>query len=167
MSSHSRMEREAGVQTTADSAVGESVTRAAIAVVGMHRSGTSAAARMLSLLGADLPQNLMPPWEGNEQGHWEPERIVALNEELLADASTAWDDVSRFPVAWYGSTSDAEYRRRLVELLEQEYGDSRLFVLKDPRLSRLIPFWLRAVSEFGADPSFVITVRNPLGKSVV
>ena len=162
MSSPSRIEREAGVQTTADSAVGEPATRAAIAVVGMHRSGTSAVARVLSLLGADLPQNLMPAWESNEQGHWEPERIVALNEQLLADAATAWDDVSRFPDAWYGSTSAEEYRGRLVELLAKEYGDSRLFVLKDPRLSRLIPFWLRAVSEFGADPSFVITVRNPL-----
>jgi hypothetical protein len=137
-------------------------TRVAITVLGMHRSGTSAVARMLSLLGADLPSHVMPPWEANEPGHWEPEQIVALHDELLADASSGWDDVSRFPSAWYGSSSEETFRRRLVELLSEEYGSSRLFVLKDPRLCRLIPFWLRAAAEFGASPSFVIVVRNPL-----
>ena len=43
-----------------------------IAVLGMHRSGTSAVARGLKALGVDLGENLMPPVEGNnEKGFWE------------------------------------------------------------------------------------------------
>ena len=137
-------------------------SRVAITVLGMHRSGTSAFARVLSLVGADLPGNLMPARPGNAPGHWEPQRIVELNDELLASASSGWDDVSAFPADWYGSPPEAELRRRAVELLAEEYGGSRLFVVKDPRICRIVPFWVSALAEFGASPSFVLPIRNPL-----
>src|SRR5581483_5443085 len=50
----------------------------------------------------------------------------------------------------------------LEQILRSEYGDSTLFVVKDPRLCRLIPLWLAALERYGARPSFVITTRNPL-----
>ena len=37
------------------------LARRAIVVVGSHRSGTSALARVLSLVGCDLPKHVMPP----------------------------------------------------------------------------------------------------------
>ena len=40
----------------------------AIMVLGMHRSGTSALTRVISLLGADLPHGLLPPTQTNEAG---------------------------------------------------------------------------------------------------
>ena len=47
--------------------------RRAIVVAGSHRSGTSALARVLSLVGCDLPKHVMPPLAGNnELGFWEP-----------------------------------------------------------------------------------------------
>ncbi len=137
-------------------------SRVAIGVLGMHRSGTSALARVLSLIGADLPSDLMPARTGNEPGHWEPRRIVELNDELLASASSSWDDVSAFPAGWYGSPPEAELRRRAVELLAEEYRGSRLFVVKDPRICRIVPFWVSVLAEFGASPSFVLPIRNPL-----
>ena len=60
----------------------------AILVVGMHRSGTSALARTISLLGARLPSDLVGPNEGNPHGHWEPQEIVNLNDKMLADAGS-------------------------------------------------------------------------------
>ena len=35
-------------------------------------------------------------------------------------------------------------------------------MLKDPRICRLVPFWVAALDEFGAVPVFVTPVRNPL-----
>ena len=136
--------------------------RVAAVVLGMHRSGTSAATRLLSLLGADLPRNLLPANETNEAGHWEPQLVADLNDELLASASTSWHDVGAFPSSWYGSTSEAGFRERAVDLLETEYGSSPLFVLKDPRICRIVPFWLGALGDFGSQPCFVVVVRNPL-----
>ena len=66
--------------------------RKALVVLGMHRSGTSALARVLSLRGAALPRQVLPPNAGNEKGYWEPERVVALNERILQSAGLAWND---------------------------------------------------------------------------
>ena len=43
-------------------------SRRALLVLGMHRSGTSALARVLSLRGASLPATLMAPNRGNPSG---------------------------------------------------------------------------------------------------
>ena len=42
--------------------------RRAVVVLGMHRSGTSALTRVVSLLGADLPSRLIPANVANEAG---------------------------------------------------------------------------------------------------
>jgi len=62
---------------------GKKARKVAILVAGMHRSGTSALARTLSLLGCDLPKTLMPASGGNEAGYWESQAIANLNDELL------------------------------------------------------------------------------------
>ena len=48
----------------------------ALMVLGMHRSGTSALTRIFSLLGADLPKNLMPPSPANKTGYWESQDLM-------------------------------------------------------------------------------------------
>src|SRR5688572_13039616 len=148
-------EGEAGVPA-------QSGERMGILVVGMHRSGTSAVTRMVSLLGADLPRHVMPPRRGNEAGHWEPERIADLHDEIFESANTSLYDVAPFPRGWNESAAEPRFRRRMVSLVQEEYGDSPLFVLKDPRLSRLIPFWLTTFETLRIAPAFVLCVRNPL-----
>lgn len=137
--------------------------RRAILVAGMHRSGTSALTRVLSLLGARLPANVMPPTEGNnDSGFWEPLRVVQLHDEVLASAGLTWHDVSAFPRSWYASDAAFEFKRRLVALLPEEFGDSRLFVMKDPRLCRVVPLWIDALTDLRCEPKFVLPFRNPL-----
>ena len=58
-------------------------SRDCIIVLGMHRSGTSALARVLNLLGVDLGTNLLPAAEDNETGFWEHRDLVLVNEEVL------------------------------------------------------------------------------------
>jgi len=128
----------------------------------MHRSGTSALARTLNACGCDLPENLIPPLPGNETGHWESRVSVALSDEILASAGTTWDDWEPFNTAWYDSPVADTFRDRAQEVLAGEFGASRLFVLKDPRLCRLLPFWVDAVQRFGAVPLVVSPIRNPL-----
>ena len=140
----------------------ESRQRQAIVVAGMHRCGTSAVARMLMLLGADGPRHLMPPRKGNEAGHWEPVPIVDLDDELLSAASMDWDDVGALPLEWLDGPDGQALRRRAVDLISSEYGDSALFVLKDPRICRLVPFWNGVLEEMGIDASYVLPQRNPL-----
>ena len=135
--------------------------KAAILVVGMHRSGTSATTRILNLLGCELPRNLLGGGPTNPTGHWEPRDIVILNDEILASSGSAWDDWSAFDRAWYASPSAHRFRERAHAALENEFADSRLFVLKDPRICRLLPFWVEAARAFGATPFIVSPIRSP------
>src|SRR5690348_156745 len=87
--------------------------RRAFVVVGMHRSGTSAMTRTLSLLGAALPKGLMPAAENNnEAGFWEPQPVADLNDEILQALDSEWDDVFAFRPRRYLSNFDRFYLGR-------------------------------------------------------
>ena len=79
-----------------------------------------------------------------------------------ASAGSAWDDWEVFNPGWYDFPVANEYRERAHEVLKGEFGASRLFVLKDPRICRLLKFWTETVETFGAMPLIVSPIRNPL-----
>jgi hypothetical protein len=131
-------------------------------VLGMHRSGTSALARVLNLLGCDLPTTLMASAESNVTGHWESQIITDFDDALLESAGSSWDDWVAFNPGWYHSPKAEEFKERAQKLLEEEFGPSRLFVLKDPRMCRILPFWLDVLDAAKVKPAIVIPIRNPL-----
>jgi hypothetical protein len=45
--------------------------------------------------------------------------------------------------------------------LAAEYGDSALFVLKDPRICRLAPFWLPVLRDTGCRTLVILPLRHP------
>lgn len=133
-----------------------------VLVLGMHRSGTSAATRMLNLLGADLSSNLVGPHESNVSGHWEPADLVRLHDELLASAGSSWEDWRSFNPDWSRSPAAGSFRERIEENLRQDFRNSNLFVLKDPRISRFLPFWRSLLNDAGIVPHALVMVRHPL-----
>lgn len=139
----------------------KSVRRRVIVVLGMHRSGTSALARVISLLGATLPQNLMSATEANPLGYFESQTIFELHEELLRSSGTSWSDLAPFPPDWLDSPVAEEWIERLASAVSQEFGQSPLFVLKDPRLALLVPIWMQVFDRLAIAPCFVVSVRNP------
>ena len=140
----------------------DEVGKSVILVTGMHRSGTSAVTRVLGLLGCALPRAVSESAGDNERGFWENPAIRDLNDRILASAGSAWDDWERFDSRWYASPVASEFRDDAQAILKGELGDGRLFVVKDPRICRLLPFWIDAVRSFGAEPLVVSPVRNPL-----
>ena len=136
--------------------------RRAIVVLGMHRSGTSALTRMISLLGATLPKRLMPASDANPRGYFESQAIFELHEALLRSAGTSWFDLASFPTDWLDSPVADDWVGRFADAVASEFEDSALFVLKDPRISRLLPIWSRVFERLEVEPSYVIAVRNPL-----
>ena len=117
---------------------------------------------MLSLLGAGLPNELLPPGKDNEAGFWEPQKVADLNDEILQALDSEWDDVFAFRSREYLSNFDRFYLGRAVELLGQEFNGSEVIVLKDPRISVLTSFWDRALKEAGYATHYILMVRNPL-----
>ena len=136
--------------------------RVAVLVAGMHRSGTSALTRMLVGVGCDAPRTCMEADAHNALGYWESKVIVELNDAILASGGSSWDDWGPFNPAWRSSPAAAPFHARAVRALEREFGDSPLFVLKDPRICRLLTFWKESLEAFGATTRLVLPVRNPL-----
>ena len=128
----------------------------------MHRSGTSAFTRVLNLLGCDLPKTLMQPHTSNVTGHWESGVIQHFNDRVLSSAGSRWDDWLEVNPGWLQSPKAEECREEALALLREEFGASRLFVLKDPRICRILPFWLSVLEEAGIRPLILSPVRNPL-----
>lgn len=136
--------------------------RRAVVVAGMHRSGTSALARVLGLLGAALPEHPSGDAPDNPTGFWESLPIKEFNDEVLTAAESRWDDISAVPRDWFSSPVAASLLPRATALLTEEYRESPLFVLKDPRLCRLLPFWQQAFAATGVEAGYVLPLRNPL-----
>jgi hypothetical protein len=135
----------------------------AILVLGVHRSGTSAFTRVLGLCGATLPTRLLDAIPGdNDKGFWEPSRINSIHEELLRSLESSWDDISDFPQTWFTTHEAENYKNRLLLELKEDFSDTNLFIIKEPRMCRLVPLWSDVLAEFGAEPLVLIPVRNPL-----
>ena len=63
------------------------ITRQAIIVLGMHRTGTSAVSGVLAKLGVQAPRSLMPATQDNPKGYWESRQLWALHEKVLQQFS--------------------------------------------------------------------------------
>lgn len=133
----------------------------AILVLGMHRSGTSAITRLLNLRGADLGRDLLPARADNELGFWEDREILDLHERLLADQGLRWLDPVHRSDGWEQGDAERRFVAALPDALRRQFGASRLFVVKDPRLSLVAPLWIEALAGMKVRPAFVITVRHP------
>lgn len=139
----------------------DNVTSDAILVLGMHRSGTSAATRVLNLLGVDLGKDLLQPAEDNSNGFWEHRQIVAIHEHLLTELGYSWHDVRNLPEGWVESSAARDARDALLNTLTGDFSGSRVWAVKDPRLCRLLPLWMPLASELGVRFHALHVVRHP------
>ncbi len=146
--------------TTDPAPKGPPPSRSAYLVLGMHRSGTSAVTQLLALAGAHLPDNVMPGDEHNAKGYFEPWRIAVFNDQRLRAGGGAWDDAFCFP---YREIEDeADWRGRARDLFRTEYADAQFPLLKDPRVSVLMPMWRSVLEAEGLTARCVIPIRHPL-----
>lgn len=128
-------------------------------VLGMHRSGTSALARVLMLLGGAAPANLLQPSETNERGFWESPKIVALNNDLLKQFDSDWHSVS--PLVGKGGGNSAETREAIISVVADQFSQASQPVIKDPRICRLVEPWIDAMDQRADRMVFPFIVRNP------
>lgn len=135
--------------------------RQALLVAGMHRSGTSALGGVLAALGAQAPKSLMSPTKDNPRGYWESTALMQFNEKVLASAGSAWHDWGRFNPYWLDSPAAEEFLATLPQLIEEEFGAASLLLIKDPRICRLMPLWLRVLRDMDIEPKIVLPIRDP------
>jgi glycosyltransferase involved in cell wall biosynthesis len=107
----------------------------------MHRSGTSALAGLLVERGYACPPDTMPAHpDDNPDGYYESREVVAINNRFLRAIGSHWKDPGAIGTQLFEGDAGEQARREIAAFLD---GISQPFlVLKDPRLSRLLPLWL-------------------------
>lgn len=132
-----------------------------VCVLGMHRSGTSAVTQFVHRLGAAVAPQLLAAMEGvNQEGFWEDSVIVDINERLLAARGAHWYGCC--DVLAEGDVSvEARLHAEALRHVQENYALSKLSAVKDPRLCRLLPFWLDVWAAAGVSPFFLHVVRHP------
>lgn len=126
-------------------------------VLGMHRSGTSPVTRILNLMGASLGADFrdLEANDANPRGFWERDDLVALDDDLLRACGAEWYALAGLEgrLAQLSRGPFVERARALLAKL-----GVRPWVIKDPRLSVLLPFWLPLLEK----PVAVLVYRDPI-----
>src|SRR5687768_10874208 len=103
-------------------------------VLGMHRSGTSAATRLVNLLGVPtcIDEDLSPTKADNPRGHWESESLTALNERLLDALGCDWSCPPRLEQGWENDSALEQLVAEAAVLFPTIFPTEQ-WVWKDPR----------------------------------
>ncbi|MFI5511728.1 sulfotransferase family protein [Mycobacterium sp. NPDC051804] len=134
----------------------------ALFVLGMHRSGTSALTRVLTLCGGTLPTALLTADVANPSGYWEPRAAVDLNDTILQRHGSDWADPT-LRLQEEGAF-EAEERAACVAKICDFFTTlptAPLVVIKDPRITVLSGMWFEAARLAGFEIAVAIAVRHP------
>ena len=134
-----------------------------VVVLGMHRSGTSAMARGLRVLGVNLGNKLIAGIkDDNDKGFWEDAEITSLNEEMLNSLGMKWSSLRYLMPEHIHMLLSEDYFQRALQLVSTKSADVPVFGFKDPRVAKLLPFWQSVFAQGGYQTSYVIALRNPV-----
>ncbi len=126
-------------------------------LTGMHRSGTSAIARLVQTLGVNIGSDLLPAATGNLFGHFEEASFIRFHDGLIdrffpkRAPFCEWLPLANTEVIYTDADRD---EARSIWKRHQAAGGS---AWKDPRTSLFLDLWLEAVPEVKA----IICLRHP------
>ncbi len=131
-----------------------------VLVLGMHRSGTSALAGALETMGFEVgpADDVMPADDGNPEGYFELLSVVHANDELLAHFGGRWDSPRAFTTEWESDEVVLDFVRTGRAALSELFASEK-YLLKDPRISILLPVWRQITND---KTCAVLIVRDPL-----
>lgn len=120
-----------------------------IIVLGMHRSGTSMTAKILSVLGVDMGKSLFGPSPFNVKGYFENAIFEKLNVDILKSANGNWCN----PPNYKAILNQKEKFQKKIQKICNKKG---LWGWKDPRTSLTIELYISYLK----NPHFIFCKRN-------
>jgi hypothetical protein len=128
-----------------------------VIVLGMHRSGTSAVARLAQELGMNVGSNLLPATDGNVFGHFEDAAFIRFHDDLIKRLYPKRAPFCEWlPLAPAEITYTAADRAEAGSIWEahRAAGGS---AWKDPRTSLFLDLWMETLPEARA----IVCLRHP------
>lgn len=127
-------------------------------ILSSHRSGSSATAGILDVLGIHMGDSLLKPSSTNPKGYFENVDFVYLNDKILHTVGAAWDNPPK-----------REELRRSIDLSSDILSFLNkhikpLWGLKDPRMVLTFDIWKPCLNQL-EDITYIFTWR-PIQESV-
>jgi len=136
--------------------------KTAILIAGLPRSGTSAFAGLFNILGYQIGQSVRPAdIVDNPRGYYENTAIIEFNQRIMRSVGLTWSSPFINSSFIFEQIDEVQVRDDLREIITQEFSSEPNILIKDPRLSFLLPIYQRVLESLGYDTKVVIPVRNP------
>jgi len=119
-----------------------------IVLLGMHRSGTSIFANILSKLGVNMGKNLREGDRFNKYGYYERADIKNLNQEILGD----WRGIPKQNVLLERAL---KRKTRIIDMCQRN-NQLTLWGWKDPRTCLTVEYW----HYYLCNPYYIIVNRK-------
>ena len=138
-----------------------------VCINGMMRTGSSALTRGLGALGLYLGGQIQKSEARvNPTGFWEDAQVydalhrvyraIGLGDHMSATAANIpanrWDRPKVKAIA-------AKLARYMQQTIAQ--ADGHIVAIKNPSISRLMPFWMRMVKLVPCNDCYIVTIRSP------
>lgn len=133
--------------------------RKCVIIAGMHRSGTSAMSAVLKDIGL-FNNGILCESPDNPKGFFEWQKGVSINEQILKAVKSSWDDENPLAPDTFNRNRIKKYKNKISRAIREDFPDQNYFVIKDPRISLLIPLYTESLTELGIEPLFIIMERN-------
>lgn len=157
---HERLAEEdaRGIAIPARSRVAAGGAAKQIAIIGMHRSGTSLVAQLLAAMGAYAGEtgDLTPPDVFNPRGYWELRDALTLDEDILAAMNANWREPAEADLGRLGAPARSAFVDR-ARAIAQRLDPRGTWVIKEPRMTLVFPIWREALER----PLCILVWREP------
>ena len=106
-----------------------------------------------------MGESLYGPRFDNPKGFYEDQNTNRIDDDFLSCIARQWNSLL-LPDSVEPEVISA-YQKKLKENIFSRFEDVPLWGLKDPRISRLWPYWLPVFAEAGIQPLFILANRHP------
>jgi hypothetical protein len=122
----------------------------------MHRSGTSSLAGALVHIGFFPGNKLLPATDYNKKGFYEDRDLIWINNIVLEFNQINWYNYKGEDIKY-----SSRHFQKLVGLIWFKYGFKKHVVIKDPRISILLPMYISVFKYLDWPFQLIIIKRNP------
>ena len=132
-------------------------------ILGPGRSGTSALAGVLNLLGVFMGKQILKGDQYNRKGYYENEKIISLNKKLfLLIKSSIYDLSPPDKKIFYKLVSEEKLNEQAYSILENDYSQFSIWGIKSPGMLEFFFFWENILKKQNIEIKILIPYRNPL-----
>lgn len=135
-----------------------------LVILGQHRSGSSVLSGALMSMGGYLGVDYQHEEdEYNEKGYFESSWTDHINNQILNAIGCSWHHIIGLPEDWFLSPRLSHLYGVVKDYITKDILNTPIdnfYMLKDPRISILLPFYLKVFDELNISPSFIFSDRN-------